>query len=186
MKNLFFFILVSLVISSCDKNSLEEEIDPVNLFQNFDDPNKLFDSGDYSENCSLLDSLPSFELGFTMDDGSRADYEVFLDEMHEEKYLVRVDIYESVTEAKNKLNKRLILAEHPNATNSDLSDIADEAVLRQFSDNSATGVDLFIRRSNAITWVSSLEGFISNHHCTHSAHQIKLFSLELLENLEKL
>lgn len=186
MKSLYFLIILCVMISSCDKNNLEEEIYPVNLFQNFDNPNKLFDLGDYSEICSLTDSLPNFELGFHLDDGSRADYKVFLDEMQEEYYLVKVDIYQSVSEAENKFNERLAQAEHPDATNSDLSDIVDEAVLRQFSDNSSTGVALYVRRSNAITWVSSLEGFISNHHCTHSAHQIKLFTLELLENLEKL
>lgn len=182
MKHLYLFLLIWVVTSSCEKNSSEDQ---VNLYQKFDDPNSLFNSGDYSEICSLTDPLPAFELGFYIHDGSRVDYKVFLDEMQEEEYLVRVDIYESVLEAEKTLIERLIADEHPNATNSNISDIVDEAVLRQFSDNSATGINLYVRHSNAIILVSSLEGFVSNHHCTHSAHQIKLFTLELLENLEK-
>lgn len=177
----YFFLSLMLLFSACEKNDPEAKEET--RFKNFD-PSILFSFGDYSEICSLTDSLPAAENDGLYKDGSYASYIVPLDDSWVNAYVVAVFVFESVADAKLELNWRIKDDGRPPVMDSLVSNILDDAVFLEHSNSAVTDMDLYVQRSNVLTIFGSTESVHPPIHCSHDLDQLIIFAEELLKNLE--
>jgi len=180
LKYYSFLITLCLCIltTSCGD---DDDMGPENQFSSFLQSD-LFLNGDYSALCSLSDPIPEIEEGTAFENGARNDYRVFLNEAMDETYILRVDIFDNPGFAEGELQVRLDMIAGPDVSMTELTDIDDQAVFSEFS-NGTGEISLHVRRSNALVILNSIEPPGEDLHCSHSLDEMRIFVLEVLDNL---